>query len=100
MGQTQAERRNILRVSVIDAILAVNVLPIYISKCFITPCIWIMIIIIIILCTRITVLIISDFILFLAHRSLSCRSLESSSSSSSSSATVQGSVSLPHYRTL
>ena len=44
---------------------------------------------------------VSDFIFFLAHRrptSLSCRSSEYSSSPSS--ATVQGSVSLPHYRTL
>ena len=101
MGQTRAERRNILRVSVshwvIDAILAVNVLPSLYFQMFHHAMYMIMIIIsVYMLCTCITV---SDCIFFLAHRtSLSCRSSEYSSSSTS--ATVQGSVSLPHYRTL
>ena len=92
MGQTRAERRNILRVSVshwvIDAILAVNVLPSLYFQMFHHAMYMILIMIIIcvfLLCIYVTV---SDFLFFLAHRtSLSCRSSEYSSSSS---ATVQG----------
>ena len=93
VGQTRAERRNILRVCVshwmIDAILAVNVLPSLYFQMFHHAMYMILIMIIICVFLLYAHVTVSDFLFFLAHRtSLSCRSSEYSSSSSS--ATVQG----------